>query len=60
MTTSLTWYHAQGDRNCPLSAARRLVGRLPDARLVEWPEEGGHLYGFHHEGELLDELLARD
>lgn len=60
VTTSLTWYHAQGDRNCPLSAARRLVGRLPDARLVEWPEEGGHLYGFHHEGELLDELLARD
>ena len=57
--TSLTWYHAPGDRNCPISAARRLVDRLPDARFVEWPEDGGHLYGFHHEGEILDELLAR-
>jgi pimeloyl-ACP methyl ester carboxylesterase len=57
--TSLTWYHAAGDRNCPISAARRLVDRLPDARFVEWPEDGGHLYGFHHEGEVLDELLAR-
>jgi len=59
VATSLTWYHAAGDRNCPLSAARRLVAQLPNARLVEWPEDGGHLYGFHHEGEILDELLAR-
>jgi pimeloyl-ACP methyl ester carboxylesterase len=57
--TSLTWFHAAGDRNCPISAARRLVDRLPDARFVEWPHEAGHLYGFHHEGELLDELLER-
>lgn len=57
--TSVTWYHAAGDRNCPISAARRLVDRLPDARFVEWPHEAGHLYGFHHEGEILDELLER-
>ena len=57
--TSLTWYHAAGDRNCPITAARRLVDRLPDARFVEWPPDAGHLYGFHHEGEILDELLDR-
>ena len=56
---SVTWYHAAGDRNCPISAARRLVDRLPDARFVEWPHDAGHLHGFHHEGEILDELLAR-
>lgn len=59
VVTSLTWYHAPGDRNCPISAARRLVAQLPNARLVEWPEDGGHFFGFHHEGEILDELLAR-
>jgi pimeloyl-ACP methyl ester carboxylesterase len=57
--TSVTWYHAAGDRNCPISAARRLVDRLPDARFVEWPPEAGHFHGFHREGEVLDELLGR-
>jgi pimeloyl-ACP methyl ester carboxylesterase len=57
--TSLTWYHAAGDRNCPISAARRLVDRLPDARFVEWPSDAGHFHGFHLEGAVLDELLAR-
>lgn len=59
VTTSLTWYHAPGDRNCPISAARRLVAALPNARFVEWPEDGGHFYGYHVEPDLLDELLAR-
>ncbi len=57
--TSVTWFHAAGDRNCPITAARRLVDRLPDARFVEWPADVGHFHGFHHEGEILDELLAR-
>ncbi|QYJ03680.1 alpha/beta hydrolase [Nocardioides panacisoli] len=57
--TSLTWFHAAGDRNAPLAAAHRLVGQLPSATLVEWPAEVGHLYGHRHEGEVLDELLAR-
>jgi pimeloyl-ACP methyl ester carboxylesterase len=46
------------DRNAPLSAARRLVDRLPDARLVVW-DDGGHLTGYREEAEILDELLAR-
>ena len=58
VTTSLTWYHAVEDRNCPITAARRLVDALPDARLVEWTD-AGHLTAYHREGEILDELLAR-
>ena len=58
VATSVTWYHAAGDVNCPLSAAQRLVARLPNARLHEWAD-GGHLTGYHKEGEILDELLAR-
>jgi pimeloyl-ACP methyl ester carboxylesterase len=58
VATSVTWYHAAGDANCPLTAAQRLVDQLPDARLVEWAD-GGHLTGYHKEAEILDELLAR-
>ncbi len=57
ITTSITWQHAAADANCPQSAARRLVARLPSARFVTWPDEVGHLYGYHHEGEILDELF---
>jgi hypothetical protein len=57
--TSLTWYHAAADRSCPLTAAERLLAELPDARLVRWPDDVGHLHGYHLEGELLDELLQR-
>jgi pimeloyl-ACP methyl ester carboxylesterase len=56
--TSVTWYHAAEDRNCPVAAARRLVAQLPDARFVEWTD-AGHLTAYHLEGEILDELLAR-
>jgi len=56
--TSVTWYHAVEDRNCPISAARRLVHALPNARFVEWTD-AGHLTAYHREAELLDELLAR-
>ena len=58
VTTSVTWYHAVEDRNCPISAARRLVAALPRGRLVEWTD-AGHLTAYHFEGEILDELLAR-
>lgn len=59
ITTSITWQHAAADANCPQSAARRLVERLPNAHFIAWPDDVGHLYGYRHEGEILDELLAR-
>lgn len=55
---SLTWWHAEGDRNAPLSAARRVVDQLCDARLNVWPQ-AGHLTPYKLEGEILDELIAR-
>ncbi|MDP9181316.1 MAG: alpha/beta hydrolase [Actinomycetota bacterium] len=58
ITTSVQWFHTASDRNTPLSAAQRLVTRLPDAVLTIWPD-GGHLAGYHREGDVLDELLAR-
>lgn len=58
ITCSLTWWHGEADRNCPISAARRLVARLPRARLVAL-EDGGHLAAETREGRFLDELLAR-
>ena len=57
--TSVTWWHAPGDANAPLSAARRVVGQLPNARLITFSDNEGHLAGYHREGEVLDELLAR-
>jgi len=57
--TSVTWWHAPKDANAPLSAAMRLVEQLPDARLVQFGEDEGHLAAYHREGEVLDELLAR-
>ena len=56
--TSVTWWHAPEDKNCPISAARRLVDALPDARLNVW-EGGGHLTTYLREAEVLDELLSR-
>ena len=58
VTASVTWFHTAGDRNVPLSAARRLVDSLPNCRLVIWPD-GGHLAAYRRESEILDELLAR-
>jgi len=57
--SSVTWWHAPLDANAPLSAAVRLVEQLPDARLVQFGEDEGHLAAYHREGEILDELLAR-
>ena len=58
VTSTVTWWHSEDDRNCPLSAARRLVDRLPSSRLIVSTEEG-HLTADDGEGECLDELLAR-
>ena len=54
----VTWWHADGDRNAPLSAARRLVEQLPRARLHVW-QDAGHLTTYLREPDVLDELLAR-
>jgi pimeloyl-ACP methyl ester carboxylesterase len=58
VTSSVTWWHGDGDRNCPLSAAQRLVGRLPNAQLIV-SAGSGHLVADGGEGEILDELLER-
>ena len=56
--TSITWWHSDADHNCPISAARRLVARLPNATLRVWVGTG-HLEAYIREPDLLDELLAR-
>jgi pimeloyl-ACP methyl ester carboxylesterase len=56
--TDITWWHSDGDRNAPLSAARRVVDALPNARLRVW-DGAGHLTPYRHEPEILDELLGR-
>ncbi|HUV48530.1 MAG TPA: alpha/beta hydrolase [Actinomycetes bacterium] len=59
VTTSVTWWHAASDANCPLSAAERLVAQLPNARLVRFGDDEGHLAAYHREAEILDELFTR-
>lgn len=59
VATSVTWWHAPKDANAPLAAATRLIGHLPNARLIEFGDDEGHLAAYHREGEILDELLAR-
>jgi pimeloyl-ACP methyl ester carboxylesterase len=54
----VTWWHSDGDRNCPVSSARRVVDQLQSARLIIW-NEAGHLSAYRHEAEILDDLLAR-
>lgn len=56
---SLTWWHAPADANATLSAARRLLERVPHAQLRLFGDDEGHMAAFHREGEILDELLAR-
>jgi len=57
--TSVTWWHAASDANALLSAAERVVTQLPNARLVRFGDDEGHMAGYHRDGEILDELLAR-
>ena len=56
--TSVTWWHGDDDMNAPLSAARRVVGRLRDVDLRVWHDEG-HFVSLTHEKEILEDLLAR-
>jgi pimeloyl-ACP methyl ester carboxylesterase len=57
--TSLTWWHGAADANAPLSAAERLLAQIPHAELRLFEPHEGHMAGYHREGEILDELLAR-
>ena len=57
--TSLTWWHSPADADATLSAAERLLTRIPQAQLRLFGDDEGHLAAFHREGEILDELLAR-
>jgi pimeloyl-ACP methyl ester carboxylesterase len=57
--TSLTWWHAAGDANAPLSAAQRLLQQVPHAQLRLFGADEGHMAPYHREPEILDELLAR-
>ncbi len=59
VATSLTWWHAASDANAPLPAAQRLLAALPNARLVQFEDEQGHLAAYHREAEILDDLLTR-
>jgi pimeloyl-ACP methyl ester carboxylesterase len=58
VTTSVTWWHGDNDRNVPVSAVKRFLQGLPNARLVIWTD-AGHLTPYVREAEILDELLAR-
>ena len=57
--TSVTWWHAPKDANAPLTSAMRLVDQLPNARLVRFGEDEGHMAAYRREDEILDELLTR-
>lgn len=56
---SVTWWHAPKDANAPFSAALRVVEVLPNARMVRFGDDEGHMVAYHREGEILDDLLAR-
>jgi pimeloyl-ACP methyl ester carboxylesterase len=55
---SVTWWHGNDDRNAPLSAARRVVDKLPRVDLRIWNNEG-HFVSLTHEKQILEELLSR-
>jgi pimeloyl-ACP methyl ester carboxylesterase len=59
ITASVTWWHAGSDANCPVTAAERVVAALPDARMVHFGADEGHLAGYLRRDEILDELLNR-
>jgi hypothetical protein len=59
VTTSVTWWHGAADANASLAAAERLLAQLPDARLIRFGDDEGHLAGYLREAEILDELFAR-
>ena len=56
--SSVTWWHGDDDMNAPLSAARRIVARLPGVDLRVWHDEG-HFASLIHDREIVAELLSR-
>jgi len=56
--TSVTWWHAAGDKNAPLSAARRYAAKIPQVDLRVWQNEG-HFASLVHDREIVAELLGR-
>jgi pimeloyl-ACP methyl ester carboxylesterase len=58
ITSSVTWWHGDDDKNVPLSAARRVAERIARCNLNVWHEEG-HFASLVHESEIVAELLSR-
>ena len=56
--TSVVWWHGDDDMNAPLSAARRVVARLPEVDLRVWHDEG-HFVSLTHDREIVEELISR-
>jgi pimeloyl-ACP methyl ester carboxylesterase len=56
--TTVTWWHGDDDMNAPLSAARRVVAKLPKVELRVWHHEG-HFASLTHDREIVAELLSR-
>ena len=56
--TTVAWWHGDDDMNAPLSAARRVVAKLPQVDLHVWHNEG-HFVSVTHEKQILEELLSR-
>jgi pimeloyl-ACP methyl ester carboxylesterase len=58
VTTSVVWWHGDGDRNCPLTAAQRVASVVPAIELRVW-DNAGHLTPYRNEPAILDDLLSR-
>jgi len=54
----VSWWAGEADINCPLSAVRRYVARLPSADLHVW-EGAGHLRQYLRANEFLTDLTRR-
>jgi pimeloyl-ACP methyl ester carboxylesterase len=54
----VAWWAGEADINCPISAVRRYVARLPSADLHVW-EGAGHLRQYLRSGEFLPDLVRR-
>jgi pimeloyl-ACP methyl ester carboxylesterase len=58
ISTSVTWWHGDDDKNAPLSAARRVVAMLRKVDLRTWHNEG-HFVSLTHDKEIVEELMSR-
>ena len=54
----VAWWAGEADINCPLSAVRRYVSRLPSAELRIWGG-AGHLRQYLRANEFLTDLVSR-